>query len=106
MKLFTLAQKSYAFLGITSDQPIQKYPFNWKLLMVSLSYGSSSIFYLISYEKEFKWADSFAEYTDWIFVFSSTISVDIFYIFTILNKSKLFCFIDNCAKIVHHSEWN
>lgn len=106
IKLYQLALTSYSILGISSDQSIQKYPFNWNRLMVSLSYASSSIFYLIRYENELKFASSFAEYTDWIFTFTSTISVDIFYIFTILYKSKLFKFVDNCEKIVTTSELN
>lgn len=104
IKLFQLAQTSYAKLGIISNQSNSKSSFNWRLLLTSLSYGSSSVFYIISYEKELKWADSFADYTDWIFTFTSTISVDIFYVCTILNKAKLFSFIKNCEKIVHLSE--
>lgn len=108
IKLYQLALTSYSILGINSDQAIQKYLFNWNQLVVLLSYASSSMFYLVRYEKELRFANSFAEYTDWIFTFTSTISVDIFYIFTILNKSKLFRFVALCEKLVDHSEcsWN
>ena len=106
MKLFQGAQTTYGILGITPHQSIQKYPINWKILMVSLFHVSNITFCLMNYEKEVKSANSFAEYSDWIFLFTSVVSVATYFAITVLHSSKLFKYIDNCEKIVQKSESN
>lgn len=104
MKLFQLAQKRFALVGITSDQSIQKYPFNWKILLVSLSYGSSSVFQLLFLKQALRSANSdFMEYTDFVFVFAANIVVGICYAISIFYRSKFFAYIGNCEKIANKS---
>lgn len=73
MKLFGLAQTNFAFLGIVSNQSEQK--FNWKILLVSLSYGSSSVSQSMFLMQAISLANSFAECTDSISITAATISV-------------------------------
>lgn len=103
MKLMLLAQSSFALLGITSDQSIRNYPFNWRILLVLVSYGSSSISQLIFLNRTIKSATSFVEYSECVFVFAANILVDICYSISAFYRSKLFKYIDDCEKIVDES---
>lgn len=106
MKLIQSTQKSFGFLGITSDQSTQKYPINWKILMVSLSYGSSTISQLMFLKQTIKSASNFVEYADCVFVFVANILVDLCYAISVFYCSKLFVYIGNCEKLIGKSECN
>lgn len=104
MQLFQFTQEYFALLGITSKQLTQKYPFNYKMWMISFSYGLSSISHMIFFIQAVKSANSFTEYIDSIFGTASTISVAIYFLITVFNKSILFKYIDNCGKNMDKSE--
>lgn len=104
IKLFQLIQATYAILGITSHQSVQKYPFNWKILMVSFSYGSSSIIQLIYLTEAIQSANRISECTDSIFITATTISVALYFAISVYYMSELFRFIRGCEKMVDTGE--
>lgn len=101
MKLYQLAQASFAILGINSDRSI---PFNWRLFIVSLSYGISIVIQSIFLIKAIQTASSFAEYTDSIFVTAATITVGIYFAISVFQRKKFFEFINDCDEIAANSE--
>lgn len=106
LKLFAFTQMSFAILGINSQQSIQKLPFNPKILMVLVLYGLLSISHLIYLMQAIGSDKRFAEYTDSIFGTAACISVAFYYAITVLNKSILFKFIDDCKRIMEKSEFH
>lgn len=44
MKILKSNRKNFSFLGITFEQSMQKYPFNWKNLLVIFILCSSTVF--------------------------------------------------------------
>lgn len=104
MKLFGLARTNYAFLGVVQDRSIQK--FNWKILLVSFSYDSSSVSQSVFLVRSISLASSFAECTDSIFITAATISVAMYFAIQVLSTSKLFRLIDCCEIVAHKSERN
>lgn len=104
MKLLQFVQRSYALLGIASDQLKRKYRFNSSILLVSFSYSASSISQLIFLSRVINSASSFTEYSECVFVFAANILTDICYAISVFNTPKLFSFIGNCEELVRESE--
>lgn len=102
MKLFQSARASFASLGIISVRSIHKR--NWKILLVSLSYGSSCVSQTTFLVHAISLANSFAECTDAIFITAATISVAMYFAITVLSTSTLFRLIDYCEQVAKKSE--
>lgn len=101
MKLFKLIQKKFAKLGITSQQSIQSYRINRKILIALLSYGTNNI---LNYAFIFNGGHSFVEYTDIICMSATTTMIAINFTILIFKMEKYFEFIDSCNKIATKSE--
>lgn len=101
MKLFQIAQKKIAILGITSAQSTQKTPFNWKIIRVYFIYGvawTSSALFL------FKEAETFDEYTNNIYITSATAMIMFCFTVVVFKMAKLFQFISDCGKVTERGE--
>lgn len=102
LKSFEIIQKNLAFAGITPNLANQSYPFNRTILFGFLTLGSAiycSVVFII-YE-----ADTFAEYTQSVYVVSLAILIILVLLMMVLKVKKLFNFIDCCEDFINTSEY-
>lgn len=101
MKLLQSTQGSFAFLGITLDQSVQRNPLNERILAAFSTYvlriGLYNVFL-------FRDANTFLEYIENIWLNSAAILVLIGFVVEVLNMDKIFALIDNCVTIVAEGE--
>lgn len=103
MKLFQIIQKKFAFFGITSTQSIEAHPFNEKILLVYVVYGStwiSSVLFLV------RRASTFEEYTNNIYITTATAMIIFCFTVVVLRMPKLFEFINKCERLTERGEEN
>lgn len=99
--IFQAIQRTYAMAGITPVLLTQAYPLNAKIMMGFLLLNIAAIFNLIF---TLCYAQTFAEYTQSIYVFSLMNLLIFALLIIILKVDKLFEFFNECADIVNSSE--
>lgn len=102
MQVFQTIQKNFAIAGITPDLVNQAYPLNVKILMGFLSLNSGAYFNLAF---TLYYADTFAEYTQSIYVFSLVDLIIFALLIVVLQVDKLFKFVNTCCDIVNSSQY-
>lgn len=101
MLVFQAIQKTFAVAGITRKLVTQAYPLNVKIVMgfLLLNTGATiNLIYTVWY------ADTFAEYTQSIYVFSLVELLVFALLIVIFKVDELFKFVDTCNGIVNTSE--
>lgn len=104
MVVFKTTQKNFALIGICPKQPAMQHPntFNWKLLVsfVALGIGVSFVSVYV-----FKYANTFAERTQALFILSAGSLVTFILLILALKAKKVFEFINRCGSVVNTSEF-
>lgn len=91
MKPYKTIQENFAIIGINRKLLTQSYPFNWRIFITLLELTAGVGFvsmYVIKY------ANTFIEYTQSIFLGSAGTLVAILLLCIIIKAEKLFEFID------------
>lgn len=101
MKLFQLAQRSFAVLGVSPIQSFQTNTFNEIILKIYFIYLSSCVFFFVYF---FHVAKSFSEYVISIYMTSATVVVLINYTTLVCQSQYVFKFIKNIEKLVEKSK--
>lgn len=100
IKLFQSTQESYAFLGINSQQSVQKYQFNRRILTIVLIYSLMCISHAIILIQALSSVNSFTECANSIFGTATSFFILMCFAITIYFMPQLFNCIENCEKIV------
>ena len=102
MILFDTVKSHFTVMGVNSVQAKRKNPLNFKnvtvILMTSIEGTLSGIFVFCE-------ANSFREYVESIFVFSTIFIVNIVFLHFIWNMSKVFELMNNIEKTVNKSKY-
>lgn len=104
MKIFIFLQRQYAIVGISpTNQFLQKYPFNKKIVLGFLIYGCvivSQCVYICHV------ANGFMEYLECACAISTTVIMFVCFVATVFRKITLFKTIDNIEKLIDTSEYH
>lgn len=100
-KAFEIIQKYFAKIGIAPSLADQAYPFNRKILFgfSMLSLGNCCSFVYITYV-----AETFADYTQSVYMLSFGILIVFALIILIFNVEKLFEYMDECDDLINTSK--
>lgn len=100
--MFKLTEKYLAYLGLNPDRSIQFGPFNGQNSMTIIAFCSMTTFSLIYIVRV---PNTFEEYIVSVYSFASNALSTVAYTIIVLEKSKLFEFINNLNHLVKKSEW-
>lgn len=101
LKVFETIQKKFAMAGISPKLVGQSYPFNGRILVCFLLFSSAFVFV---YVYMFKYAETFSEYTQSVFLGAGAILFILLLLILILKVDKLFEFIDCCDIVFNKSK--
>lgn len=98
MKLFKLAKRNFALLGIKSHKSIRVYR---RILFAFASYATNNI---LNYAFILHGGHSFVEYADIACMSATTTMIGIFYTIVVIKMDKFLEFVDSCNEIATKSE--
>lgn len=100
MKIFELTLKNFATVGITANLPRQPYPLNARIstgFLILNSYLICNAVFVV-YE-----AETFTDYTQSIYIGSSTALILFALIILVFKSKKLFQLIGDCENLINTS---
>lgn len=101
MRLFQSTLESFAILGITLDQSVQKNPLNARILAAFSTFTLRIVLYTVFF---FHDASTISEYTENLWLNSAATLVLIGFAVEVFKMDKIFALIDNCVTISAESE--
>lgn len=101
LQIFQKIQTNFAVVGISPELVTQSYPMNGKIFMGFLSMGSGFIFMCVY---TFYYAQTFAEYTQSIYISAVAFLILTILTIIILNAEKLFNLINYGESIANTSK--